>query len=338
MSKTAVGDLIDNMILVLGAARSGTTWLGKIFDSHPDVLYRHEPDTIEREVSPDAVQSHDFACQEAAVRDYLRQVVAVRSLKSAGQFPVFPKSYLSRPAHLAQLALISALRGAERVRPLASIMHSVPVPDFIGWAAAGPPRLVMKSVSSCRCAGLYAQALPNSRIVYILRDPWGQVASMMRGVTLGKLDARNSLHGIWEWEDAARHGLTRSVFEQLPLIEQFAWFWAVANETAIADLAGCRNAHIVTYSDLCDDPIRITREIFGAVGLDWSAQTEAFIARSTHASGDAGYFRVVQNTAAVSRRWRTELPQEDQRRILAVLERTRFASYLPALSEALQPA
>ena len=31
-------------ILILGAPRSGTTWLAKIIDSHPDVLYRHEPD------------------------------------------------------------------------------------------------------------------------------------------------------------------------------------------------------------------------------------------------------------------------------------------------------
>jgi sulfotransferase family protein len=31
-------------ILILGAPRSGTTWLAKIVDSHPDVLYRHEPD------------------------------------------------------------------------------------------------------------------------------------------------------------------------------------------------------------------------------------------------------------------------------------------------------
>lgn len=29
-------------ILLFGLPRSGTTWLGKLFDSHPDTLYRHE--------------------------------------------------------------------------------------------------------------------------------------------------------------------------------------------------------------------------------------------------------------------------------------------------------
>jgi len=40
--------LADRAILVSGSPRSGTTWLAKLLDSHPDVLYRHEPD----EVSP----------------------------------------------------------------------------------------------------------------------------------------------------------------------------------------------------------------------------------------------------------------------------------------------
>ncbi len=34
----------DRLVLVFGMPRSGTTWLGKIFDSHPETLYRHEPD------------------------------------------------------------------------------------------------------------------------------------------------------------------------------------------------------------------------------------------------------------------------------------------------------
>lgn len=38
----------ERIVLILGAPRSGTSWLAKMFDSHPDVLYRHEPDTVRR--------------------------------------------------------------------------------------------------------------------------------------------------------------------------------------------------------------------------------------------------------------------------------------------------
>jgi hypothetical protein len=36
------------IFLVFGLPRSRTTWLGKIFDSQPDTLYRHEPNNHPR--------------------------------------------------------------------------------------------------------------------------------------------------------------------------------------------------------------------------------------------------------------------------------------------------
>jgi hypothetical protein len=38
--------LVRSVILVLGSPRAGTTWLAKIIDSHPNILYRHEPDEL----------------------------------------------------------------------------------------------------------------------------------------------------------------------------------------------------------------------------------------------------------------------------------------------------
>ena len=47
MSAGSTADrLAATAILIVGAPRSGTTWLAKILDSHPDVLYRHEPDEV----------------------------------------------------------------------------------------------------------------------------------------------------------------------------------------------------------------------------------------------------------------------------------------------------
>jgi len=37
-----------NYLGILGLMRYGTTWIGKVLDSSPEVLYLHEPDYVKR--------------------------------------------------------------------------------------------------------------------------------------------------------------------------------------------------------------------------------------------------------------------------------------------------
>src|SRR4051794_31786731 len=83
--------LAASAILVLGFPRSGTTWLAKIFDSHPDVLYRHEPDEL--------TMTDPGLTPAAQIRAWLLQ----RGLRAAGKRPSFPKSW-----RLAPLATVRA--------------------------------------------------------------------------------------------------------------------------------------------------------------------------------------------------------------------------------------
>ena len=41
---SARSEISTRCVLVAGAGRSGTTWLGKLLDASPNVLYKHEPD------------------------------------------------------------------------------------------------------------------------------------------------------------------------------------------------------------------------------------------------------------------------------------------------------
>ena len=93
------------------------------------------------------------------------------------------------------------------------------------------------------------------KTIFILRDPWGQVASMLRGAALGKFEEPDPGPGIAHdragaalWPDAER-------FAALPKVEQFAWNWAILNEKAIDDLAGIDGVKVLRYHALCDAPM-----------------------------------------------------------------------------------
>jgi hypothetical protein len=322
----------DRVILILGAPRSGTSWLAKIFDSHPDVLYRHEPDTVLRNFelpfmcTPDQVPAH-----KAAAHDYLRRLFDTATLKTAGSLPIFPKRHLGTAASGLRTAMIYGLRAVEQAPGGRRMVRAAPIPDLLDVAAHPELWLVMKSVSSRGRARLFAEAMPGMKTIFILRDPWGQVASMLRGSALGKFEDPVPVQELLMTEQARRYGLTQERFETLPVVEQFAWNWAILNEKAIDDLAGIEGVTVLRYHALCDAPMEESRALFAFTGLSWDAQTEAFLNRSTNFNGRDRYYQVFKNTRLAMNRWREELRPEDQRRIQAVVRETSLAPLCPEL-------
>jgi hypothetical protein len=96
-------DLAASAILVLGFPRSGTTWLAKIFDSHPSILYRHEPD----ELTP----LQPGMAPASQIRAWLRQ----RRWRVAAKRPNFRKSWRPAPLDATRTALAAALAAAQRL-------------------------------------------------------------------------------------------------------------------------------------------------------------------------------------------------------------------------------
>jgi hypothetical protein len=322
----------ERVILLLGAPRSGTSWLAKIFDSHPDVLYRHEPDTVLRTwelpwmCPPDEVNRH-----VDAARVYLRQLIDTATLKTAGSLPMFPKRFESTPVHLARAAIIHALHAADLANISRRLTRGMHIPDFIDPARHPSLRVVIKSVSSRGRARLFAEALPGARIIFIVRDPWGQVASMRRGAALGMFEEGVPVAELLETEQASRYGLTAAGLASLPEVEQFAWNWAILNEKAIDDLGGLDRVKILKYQDLCEHPLEQARDLLAFAGLGWDSQTEAFLRRSTTYTGPNRYYAVFRDTAASLFSWRQELSEDDQQRIDRVVQATSLAALCPRL-------
>ena len=240
--------------------------------------------------------------------------------------PVFRKRYHSAAQHAARNGIIYGLRVVEKATRASAAAKHFPVPDMVDFRRHPDLRVVIKSVSSRGRVRLFAEALPGVRIIFIVRDPFGQIASMIRGAALGKFGPP-AVEEVLGTDQARRYGLSEDGLKALPPIEQFAWHWAVLNEKAIQDLENMPSGKVLRYQDLCSDPAGVSRSLFDFAGLSWNPQTAAFIEKSTHAHGPDRYYQVFKDPSASLNKWRNELPPDDQRRILDVVRRTSMWPY-----------
>ena len=120
----------DRPILALGMPRSGTTWLGKILDSHPQTLYRHEPDTWRR---LDTVPLFASPARRADLCPVLREFIAslpdMLADRVCGKRPLFPKSYATPLA----VRLYAARSLVHKALGRAGLSTADPVPPQPDW-------------------------------------------------------------------------------------------------------------------------------------------------------------------------------------------------------------
>ncbi len=308
-------------ILVLGAPRSGTTWLAKIVDSHPGVVYRHEPD---KALPPPEPLTAD------AVPALIARWAAARRPSVVTKRPFFAKSWQPAWARWVRALLAGGADLASRT-PLPWRVSAIP--DL----AAGPAgRLLIKSIALSNAAGTLARALPDSRIVFILRHPCGQVASVMRGNRHRRFDLRTRgtdmpFDEAAAVSHAAVSGVPEPAFQALPDAAKYAWSWRCFNETAYADLASLPNVRIVPYEALCADPVAVSGALMAFIGLDWTPATAAFVASSAAHQGEAGYYAVYRDAVAAAESWRRTMDPADIAAVRAVVAGSSLAHFFPDL-------
>jgi hypothetical protein len=287
-----------SLILIFGMPRSGTTWLGKIFDSHPDTLYRHEPDKWHRCAEVPKVLPWALAeGRQAAVRGYLDEVLALRHVAVSGKPPVFPKSYYSPLTYgLRQATVLAARLGRRITRHLA-------LPEFVDGARSRV-HLVWKSTNSVCRLGTFLRLLDGARAVHLVRHPCGQIASILRGNALGipamsrlPSEHRQVLQALVDSDPGRAHGLSFDELMEMPALERMTWMWVISTELALAETDRLNGCVTVTYEDLCRDPAGEVQALFEFCRLPWNEGTERFIQLQ---------------------RWREQLEPDEIERILAI--------------------
>lgn len=319
-------------ILVFGMPRSGTTWVGKLFDSHPDTLYRHEPDSVHKLPLPAFPELADAPRYRGELEHFVASLPRMRSPEIVGKQPLFRKHYQSVAGLHAYRASVLLAKTASRVQ-----RH---FPCIVRPTASNGrrARVVWKSIESPGRLGVCMLALPEARAIHLMRHPCGYIASVLRGEAAGHFADRSSsaadpwvLRRLLATEAGKHCPLDPDTVAKLAPEERLAWTWVLTQEAILADVDTCRRVLSVRYEDVCVDPVALTRRMFDFAGLDWQAQTEIFIQASTQGH-KSGYYDVHKNPRISALRWRTELPEETIERIFAILRTSDLSHFYPNVS------
>lgn len=317
------------MIFIVSSARSGSTWLGKTFDAHPNVIYRHEPDRSAGELSiPYFPNREDWDGISAQAAQWVERLGSLTTSSVSGSMPQFRKTYRPIALHWARLALVLGAKGLDR----AGWSHAR-IPDWI--APNHFPVTVIKSVDSVGRIGLIAAIERAFKVVHLVRHPCGYVGSQLRGAELGLLNPNPYVSSMADLPGAQRRGMTLDYLREQPLERQLALAWALKNDHGLEQAQGMDNVRVAVYDQLVRDPDRYVSDLFDWCGLDWAAECAQFLRSSTRSSSDTNrYYGVNRDPIIAANRWREELSSDQQ---ASIIEAVSFSDTWKALQSALLP-
>ncbi|MEM9234478.1 MAG: sulfotransferase [Pseudomonadota bacterium] len=319
------------MLMIIGSGRSGTTWLGKLFDSHPDTVYLHEPDAVLR--CPDLPTNPDPQ-EVAAARDaaaaYLARLRRVRTPGVTGVSPHFAKNYrgfLRGGFHRSTMIMGKVLRRAAGHGRWAG----PPVP--LAPRAHSKGLYVLKSGGAVGRASLWATADPALKIVHLIRHVGGRIASLERGMAAGMPSPDPQLAQLFELPESQFYPFTKKDLQSRRLIEQLAWSWMIQNDKAAADLEGSPRYAPVVYEDLCRAPADKTMRLFAFAGLEPSARSGLFLRQLQRPASDRSRrsLGALKSPVGSIDHWRDELSLDEQDSIMEIVSHARTAPVRQAL-------
>ncbi|MBU1060508.1 MAG: sulfotransferase [Proteobacteria bacterium] len=297
------------LLFIVGMPRSGTTWVSKMFDSHPDTLYLHEPDSVNLlDFLPIIPPPH----KNVRLAKYVDSIVDLDSYRVRGKIPVFNKNYYSFHMQL-YLHLITYLFQFYQ-------FSGLKYPKIDRVRTKGP--IVWKSIESLGRIGTVLRSIENCKAIHIIRHPCGHISSIIRGEQLSHYKEESNadmglLKLLAQGDEAKSHNLTINKFSKMSRIEVLTWRWILSNEKAINDIRNDKNALTIMYDDICKFPYDNFKKLFQFAGLSWTGQTESFLKKSISKNTDR-YYSITKSPLDSSNKWRTELSQ-DQIKIVSEL-------------------
>ena len=309
-------------VLLVGLGRSGTTWVGKIFDSHPNTLYVHEPDNWFKSLVIPLITPNTDNTNELKLPEYLLSLFSVSTPKVVGKLPYFDKKYQNFILNFT----IKLNTYFSKFIARASI--KAPINRYISDKKRSKCTLVWKSIESLGRVNCLINTDANLKIIHIVRHPCGYISSILRGerkkVFDGNFETSND-YGVFEMlektSQAIQYGLNLESFKKMLPLERLAWRWILINEKAINDANQYQDYILLKYEDLCSNPVEKTKELYKFSDLDWNSQTEHFLSKSTSTNSEQ-YYSVYKDPNHAAMKWKKELSSNNIETIMNIVNKS----------------
>jgi hypothetical protein len=295
----------SDRIVLVGVARSGTSWLGHALGRARGVRFYYEPDNVDADPLKSTAGQHGFG-----------PYPVIDSDEEAGQFaPLWDLVFSGR--------LPFALRERRRLRPAAKIALRLPrsirdpmVRTAAAVSARRPGRaqnIVVKTIyATFSLEWLVARYRP--QIIAMQRNPLNVVSSW------------RELH-IPLFDLATRANLRTRYVEPLgieppepgaPEVAQIAWHVGLLTHVIAQALDRHPEWIFVTHEDLCEDPATTIRRVSDQVGLEWTDDIDRFLNDSNRHGEGLAPVRIATEEPT---KWRQRLTDSEVADIQAVLDR-----------------
>lgn len=301
-------------IFIAGFQRSGTTWFSNLFNSHPDVIYRHE--SIGRcftEFSESLFKSlkYDFGLSDS---DYVKimEIIAIAHVET-DRPPFFYKNYIWLQSPKVHQALWFVAK---------TLPFFQPVYYFLFKPRVKQQLVVMKETRSSLDMESIIRGLRVFRSVFLFRHPCGCIASILSGINSGiaRLSTPDERKMSYQSNIASSYFSQNKLSEEyilsLPEHEYQAVLWRLHNDNFIAFAKVLDNCIYISYENFMKNTQINVEKLQNELSITPDQNTLDFIeASSNNKSGLSKdsknqFFSVYQQSGFDPEKWRRNLTKE----------------------------
>lgn len=285
-------------VLILAHGRSGSSYLGQIFNNHPEVFYMYEP-----LIALQVTTIHDSKLYEKSAKSLLNDIFNCRFMQQT-EFLAF-MSHMQLNRFSSHVLTTPFCKSTTRAKDIRTFVHCKDLDPLITSLSCTLHKHVVVKVLTHRLFPFleedYLTKLFNSnrnlKIIHLLRDPRAVIASLDR---VGWVFNRSVVNSAW-----TNFSLFSTFVQKFctQMIQSLSF--ALSAEEKFHD-----RYKIVRYEDLIRTPMNVSQKLFDLFGIRMTAEVKDYVtnsSRSNHRRNTHAYSTTRNNVSSLLDSWRKQL-------------------------------